>query len=91
MNTTVHQFYVADNPEAGSALALLLAAAGYEVETDFHDGSVFISANCVDPELDVLAAPVRANDLVRQLQRRMDDLAEEVEWAGVSSEFPRVA
>jgi hypothetical protein len=91
MNTTVRQIHIADDLEAGSALALLFAAAGYEVETDFCDGSVFILTEDVDPELDLPANPPQVNALARQLQQRMDDLAEEAERHELSSEFHRVA
>jgi hypothetical protein len=90
MNSTVHQIQIADDPEAGSALALLYAAAGFDVETDFHDGSVFISAQELDRELQLPVDQFHANDLARQLRLRMDELAEEAEWAELGNEFHKV-
>lgn len=93
MNATVHRFHVADDPEAGSALALFLAAAGFEVQTNFHDGSVFISVqgSDADADLDLPMGAQGALDLAREMQRRMADLAEEAEWFALGSEFHSVA
>lgn len=85
MQATVHQIQVADDPEAGSALALLLSLAGYAVETDFYDGTVFISADAVEPEVSLDSE--MPDSLLRQLRERLREPAEEVELAELRSEF----
>ena len=83
------------DPETGSALALLLAAAGYELETDICDGTAFIAVNEEEaPELPLLdeAAPQwSAYDLACELRERLDRQAEEAELATLSSAFHDVA
>jgi len=73
------------DPEVGSALALFLAAAGYDVETDFNDGSAFILAESIEPDLRLDEDDLRG--FANQLRERLDDSAEEVEFAELSSEF----
>ena len=92
MNATVQNFHVANDHEAGSAFALLLAAAGYEVEVDFVDGSAFISTDDVAADVRLLDNESPQN-LVRQLQERLSDptLADEVHLAEMSSDFRKPA
>lgn len=83
----VQYLQIDDDPEAGSALTLLLAAAGYEVEADIIEGTVFISSATTDPDLCLDGEMPQI--LVRQLRQRLDDLtfADEVELAELSREF----
>lgn len=80
------------NPETGMALALFLAAAGYHVATDFHDGSTFILAEAADPEIWLRGDSTHRN-LARQLTDRLQDttITDEVATAEMSSEFRNVA
>jgi DNA-binding response OmpR family regulator len=74
--TTVHSIRLVENDsEAGSALALLLAAAGYEVATRFENGLVVISANAQESEIRLLDEDVphiSAYDLACQMRTRLD-------------------
>jgi hypothetical protein len=62
--------------ELACAVALMLAAAGYEVETDVNDNTMFISA---EGQSDILLPDPGL--LARQLRERMCELDE------MSSEF----
>jgi hypothetical protein len=75
--------HIADDVEAGSAFALYLAAAGYEVETDFVDGSVFISAEGYEPEVEI----GDVKQLACELRCRLDDMPVEPEFAAMRSDF----
>ena len=57
--------------ELATAVALMLAAVGYEVETDIHDNTMLISA---EGESDILLP--EAGLLARQLRERMCELDE---------------
>ncbi len=86
--TNTHSVYVSD-PEAGSALALFLAAAGYEVETDFVDGAALVLAE--GGALEITFRGEDLNDVARQLRARLDEPVDEVEIAELRSEFHNVA
>ena len=77
------RLHIANDPEAGSALALYLTASGYDVETDFVDGSVFISADAIDPEVEI----ADAEQLAYALRCRLDDVPVELELTEMSSDF----
>ena len=70
-----HRFNIAEeNPETASALALLLTAAGYDVETSFGEPTR-ISVKAAGDELrliDADAPEFTGRELARQLQRRLD-------------------
>lgn len=89
MSAIRKQFQIVDDLEGGSAFALFLSAAGYAVETDFLDGSVFISADAVDLEID--GAELQPQVLLPQIYERLNDPPEEIECAELSSEFHNVA
>ena len=83
-----------NDPEAGCALALLLAAAGYEVETDINEGTVFISADASEAEVRFLedrAPQTSAYELACNLRQRMDHPASEAELAELGSDYHNVA
>ena len=91
--TNIQSFQIAD-PETGVAVALLLAAAGYEVETDIHDGTAFVSADGDGAELELLDgdAPQRsAFELACQLRERLERRFDEAELATLRNEFHNVA
>jgi hypothetical protein len=89
MSATRQQFHIEDDPEGGSAFALFLAAAGYAVETSFVDGSVLISADAVDPEVDLEKKTPQV--LIRRLRRRLNDQSEEMDDAKLGKPLHNVA
>jgi hypothetical protein len=94
MKATNVQAFQFDDPEAGSAVALLLAAVGYEVETDLNDGTFFVSADGERAEMPLIDedAPERSvYNLACQLRERMERQADETELPALSSEYPNVA
>jgi hypothetical protein len=77
------RLHIANDPEAGSAVALYLAAAGYEVEADFVDGSVFVSADAINPEVEI----DDGEELAFALRCRLDEAPTELELTEMSSDF----
>jgi hypothetical protein len=77
------RLHIANDPEAGSALALYLTAAGYEVEADFVDGSVFVSADAIDPDVEI----EDGEQLAFALRCRLDDVPTELECTEISNDF----
>jgi hypothetical protein len=71
--SAIRSYCVEGDLEGGSAFALFLAAAGYDVESQFVDGAVLISVDAVDPEIDLeLETPW---ERICQLQERLSDPA----------------
>ncbi|HZZ78341.1 MAG TPA: hypothetical protein VFE62_07470 [Gemmataceae bacterium] len=61
--------------EMGSAVALVLAAAGYEVETDINDNVMFISAEG-EPEV-LLPEPEMLAHAMRERMCELDEMSNE--------------
>lgn len=83
----VLRLHVANDPEAGCALALLLAAAGYETETDIVDGDVLIFAESEQPEIEI----EDPEQLAFQMRRRLDEIMDEVILSDMGDGFGKPA
>ena len=78
LHTSVARVHlVEDDPETASALALLLTAAGYDVETTFDAEGALIAAEANQPEIELLdldAPETSAQELAHCLRARLDRL-----------------
>ncbi len=76
LKANIHRFNIVEqNPETASALALLLAAAGYEVEAAFESDFGLISVEDTEPEVrlvDLDAPQLSSHELAEQLRAKLD-------------------